>query len=261
MGGGDDLVVLEHGGKDHVDGGEGNDFFYYAAALTADDVTVGGAGYDTVGLFGTYDLVLGAQSLSGVEKLSVYSSGNAAAPNSYRLTTADGNLASGQSMMVVGLSLSASESLTFNGQAETDGSFNIRGGKGADTLTGGLRNDTLFGNLGADILKGGGGMDRFEYNDVAESTAAARDTILDFLGDRINLTGIDADGNAANGDTKFAWVGGAAFSNVAGQLRVTQSQDGGFLVQGDVNGDGAADLVIHVQTLNGHVLGISDFHL
>ncbi|HEY0086305.1 MAG TPA: RTX toxin, partial [Allosphingosinicella sp.] len=94
------------------------------------------------------------------------------------------------------------------------------------------------------------------------STASARDSILDFsAGDRINLTDIDADNNAVNGNGRFAYIGAAGFSHTAGELRVTAAQGGGFLVEGDVNGDGTADLSILVQTLSGHVLAASDFWL
>jgi Ca2+-binding RTX toxin-like protein len=262
MGAGADLIVLEQGGNDQVDGGAGDDFFYYGGAFTAEDITVGGDGADTVGLLGTYDLVLGAQSLSGVEKLAVYSSGNAAAPNSYKITTADANVASGGRLTVIGQSLAANESLIFNGQAESNGSFTLRGGSGSDSFTGGLKNDILRGDAGADTLKGGGGNDQFDYYAAADSTAAARDTILDFsAGDRINLGGIDADGNPANGNGKFAFIGSGAFTGAAGQLRVTQAQGGGFLVEADVNGDKAADLVIQVHTLNNHILGAADIFL
>ena len=261
FGAGNDLIVLDTGGADHVSAGAGSDFLYFGGAFGAGDTAIGGDGFDTVGLLGTYDLALGATALQGIEKLAVYSSGNAAAPNNYALTMHDGNVAAGQRLMVVGLSLSSGESLRFDGQAEKDGSFNIRGGKGADTLTGGLKNDVVFGNLGADQIKGGGGNDWFEYKTAADSTAAARDTILDFsAGDRINLSALDPDNNAANGNGKFAFIGSGAFT-AAGQLRVTQAQGGGFLVEADVNGDGAADLSILVHTLNNHILGANDFSL
>jgi hypothetical protein len=245
-----------------VSGGGGDDFLFWGAAFTNADRADGGLGFDTVGLLGTAALVFDADDLLSIEKLAVYSSGNPAAPNSYALTMHDGNVAAGQKMMVVASSLTSGETLAFNGQAETGGSFNVRGGNGADTITGGLKADQLHGNLGADQLKGGGSDDVFEYRAAAESTAAARDTILDFsAGDRINLVTIDADNNAANGDSKFAFIGAAGFSHTAGELRVTAAQGGGFLVEGDVNGDGTADLSIHVQTLNGHLLTASDFWL
>jgi Ca2+-binding RTX toxin-like protein len=221
-------------------------------------VADGGDGTDTVGLLGNYVLTLAAGSLTGIERLAVYSSGGTGT-NSYSLTTVDANVAAGQQLMVAGLSLLAAESLVFNGQAESDGSFNIRGGRGADSLTGGLGGDQLYGNRGADILKGGGGNDMFEYTAVEDSTLLARDTILDFsAGDRINLIGIDPDGNAANGDGRFVWIGSAAFSQVAGQLRAYQA-DGLWIVEGDADGNGVADLVIGVTVVPGHMLGAADF--
>ncbi|HEX8584296.1 MAG TPA: hypothetical protein VF680_07795 [Allosphingosinicella sp.] len=262
FGTGNDLVVLHDGGRDQVDGGAGSDFLYFGGAFGADDIAIGGDGFDTVGLLGAYDLALGTQSLQSIEKLAVYSSGNAAAPNGYVLAMNDSNVAAGKSLMVVATSLGGGESLHFNGQAETDGSFNIRGGKGADTLVGGLGNDRFHGNLGADTLKGGGGNDFIEYESAAESIASARDTILDFsAGDRISLVNIDADGAAASGNGKFAWIGGSAFTGAAGQLRVSQAVGGGFLVEGDVNGDGTADLSILVHTLGNHILTANDFLL
>ena len=50
------------------------------------------------------------------------------------------------------------------------------------------------------------------------------------------------------GDQKFAFIGGAAFSGVVGQLRYEQA-NGSTHVMGDVNGDGVADFVIQVTGL------------
>jgi cytidylate kinase len=47
-------------------------------------------------------------------------------------------------------------------------------------------------------------------------------------------------------DAAFTFIGSGAFTNVAGQLRV-EMQGANALVQGDVNGDGVADLVIFVE--------------
>jgi Ca2+-binding RTX toxin-like protein len=265
LGDGADLVVLHDGGNDTVSGGGGNDFLYYGATFTSGDSNDGGAGIDTVGLFGRYDgLVFGADDLVSIERLAVYSSGDPAAPNSYSLTTHDANVAAGQELMVFAASLGSNETLNFNGSAESDGRFNIRGGKGADTLTGGAGADTLYGNLGADALRGGAGADVFEYAAAAESTASAADVIYDFArGDRINLIGIDADGNAANGDSRFSWIGGNAFSGQAGELRAYQHAQFGqaWVVEADTDGDGAADFMLYVVAQRGFVLDQGDFWL
>jgi Ca2+-binding RTX toxin-like protein len=194
----------------------------------------------------------------------MYSAGNApgVTPNSYAITTVDANVAAGASLVVIALSLRGVETLSFNGGAETDGRFNVRGGRGNDTITAGAGSDQINGFLGADQLRGGGGNDYFEYYDALHSTAAAMDSILDFTaGDRINLVAIDADGNAGNGNSSFAFIGANAFTNVAGQLRAYQSAGSGWFVEGDVNGDGAADLVISVAVTDLHALGAADFLL
>jgi Ca2+-binding RTX toxin-like protein len=176
----------------------------------------------------------------------------------------DANLAAGGYMMVEGLSLSASETFVFNGSAETNGTYTARGGLANDTITGGGGNDQIYGNYGADVLKGGAGRDLFEYYAAGESTAASTDTILDFTrGDRINLWVMDADGNSANGNNAFSWIGTGAFTHSAGQLRAFQdsADPTKWIVEADVNGDGAADLTIHLYAQPGHILGASDFIL
>ncbi|MBV9900400.1 MAG: calcium-binding protein [Alphaproteobacteria bacterium] len=271
MGDGGDLVVLADrsdyyaaaAGNDDVDGGGGNDFLFFGGSFTNGDKVNGGAGFDTLGLLGTYSVTFDADDLVGIEKLAGYGSGDAAHPNGYAFTTIDANVASGQTLMVIGLSLRAGEHLVFDGSAENDGRFNLRGGWDSDTLTGGHGNDQIYGNLGADMLKGGGGNDSFEYYAVAESTAAARDSILEFSsGDRINLAAIDADGNGANGDTAFTFIGSAAFT-AAGQVRAVEdaANPGHWTVEADLNGDGNADLSIAVTVVDGHAFAYTDFYL
>jgi Ca2+-binding RTX toxin-like protein len=130
----------------------------------------------------------------------------------------------------------------------------LRGNGAANVITGGG---------GADQLTGGGGADIFKYLAAADSTVdlPGRDTIFDFsqlAGDRIDLAGIDADGNAANGDSAFAFIGDGDFTMVAGQLRSVY--DGtNTTVFGDIDGDGNADFAI---TLSGEIsLTGTDFYL
>jgi Ca2+-binding RTX toxin-like protein len=176
----------------------------------------------------------------------------------------DGNVAAGQQLMVYAQSLAAGEAFTFDGSAELDGRFNVRGGRGGDTITGGAGNDVIWGGLGADQLRGGAGKDEFEYRSAEESKASAADVIMDFAkGDKINLYNIDADGNAANGDTAFTWLGSEAFTNQAGQLRVSQhpQYNRAWVVEADIDGDGAADLTLYLVAPLGFVPEQSDFYL
>jgi Ca2+-binding RTX toxin-like protein len=262
MGAGGDLVVLDDGGDDTVQSGGGNDFLYYGDAFTVADSNDGGAGMDTLGLLGNYYMTLGEKSLVNIEKLSVYGSGATEGPGfSYTLTTIDANVGAGKRLMVVGQSLGDNEFLHFNGAAEKDGSFNLRGGKGDDTLIGGAGADLFVGGRGHDDLTGGAGNDVFEYLSLADSTVFDQDRIRDFAkGDKIKLSAIDADANAANGNGAFTFIGEQDFGNVAGQLRATR-WDGGWIVEADVNGDSFTDLSIFVTTAGSHIMSASDFVL
>lgn len=140
---------------------------------------------------------------------------------------------------------------SLNGRAGNDrligagGNDTLSGLDGNDTLDGGAGNDWLFGGAGRDELTGGTGADLFTFLTLADSTpGSARDVITDFSrtqGDRIDLAAIDANGRLS-GDQAFAFIGGGAFTRVAGQLRFA-----GGVVQADVNGDARADFEIIIQ--------------
>ena len=100
----------------------------------------------------------------------------------------------------------------------------------ANRLEGRGGNDVLDGYEGADTLVGGLGADVFTFHNIEKG-----DRIADFShaqGDTIDLTGTNVD---------FTWVGSNAFTGVAGQLRFANG-----VLEGDVNGDGLADLSITV---------------
>jgi hypothetical protein len=87
---------------------------------------------------------------------------------------------------------------------------------------------------------------------------------MDFTkGDKISLTGIDADGDASNGDSKFSWLGSGAFTGVAGQLRVTQHPQfsAAWVVEADTDGDRIADLTIYLVAPAGFMPEKSDFYV
>lgn len=172
-----------------------------------------------------------------------------------------------------------------NGQAGTDtlsgglGNDRLDGGIGADALYGEAGNDTLTGGADGDFLLGGDGNDRliggaakdalngglgadtfaFARGDTAAAAATA-DAITDFSqteGDRIDLSLIDAR-STVSGNQAFTFVGTAAFTRVAGQLRFAQT-GGDTYVQGDTNGDGTADFWIKLNGLTS--LKAADFVL
>ncbi|MGZ8296007.1 MAG: M10 family metallopeptidase C-terminal domain-containing protein, partial [Allosphingosinicella sp.] len=129
---------------------------------------------------------------------------------------------------------------------ETDGNFRLFGGGGNDVLTGGGGADLIFGGLRGDTLTGGAGNDIFRYDSVAESNSVERDGIQDFnSGDLIDLSRIDANTLLA-GNQAFNFIGGAAFSNTAGELRFENISLGGpiWLVQGDTDGNGVSDFEV-----------------
>src|SRR5205085_798948 len=144
------------------------------------------------------------------------------------------------------------ENLLLTGSAAVNGYGNALD----NVITGNGANNSLAGSLGADMLNGGAGTDSYLYTSTADSTSAAMDHILTFTaGEKIDLSGVDASTTAA-GNNAFSFVGTAAFSNTAGELRAYQSGSEWF-VEADTDGDGAANLVISVAS--DHALAAGDF--
>ncbi|WP_294171690.1 calcium-binding protein, partial [uncultured Sphingomonas sp.] len=155
--------------------------------------------------------------------------------------------------------------------AGNGGGNQLYGRDGNDQLLGSGGNDILFGENGSDRLIGGAGQDRayggagsdefiFGAGDLSGASNSSADRVHDFSrdqGDRIRLDGIDAD-IIRGEDQSFAFIGENGFSGTAGELRYQQIS-GNTFVQGDTNGDGAADFWIRLDGL--HTLGSGDFFL
>jgi len=123
------------------------------------------------------------------------------------------------------------------------------GGLGSDTLIGRHGNDWLQGGQGSDWLIGGTGKDFFSWQ-ASDVSRLWRDTIIDFNGLDGDRLGIDAvlDGSDPFANPGWNYIGSEAFTGAAAELRFA----GGHLL-GDVDGDGKADLRIHL-------LGVSTFN-
>ena len=113
--------------------------------------------------------------------------------------------------------------------------------------------------MGRDTLAGGLGVDVFVFSRVTDSgkTVAARDTILDFKHgqDKIDVDAIDAIAGTIKNDA-FKFIGAAGFYSIKGELHAFKINLPGTahdmtIVEGDVNGDGAADFQIALTGLIG----------
>jgi Ca2+-binding RTX toxin-like protein len=256
-----------YGGKgvDTFTGGSGADVFFFVedGRYAPTDHVDGGGGADAMVLRGDYNLTLSADSLVNVETVVFLSGTDARFYASgtdfhYSIATADNTVGAGVTMTFNGGALRGSETLSFDGSAETDGHMRIFGGAANDHIVGGGQSDLIYGGDGADILTGGGGNDEFRFQNISESTLAAPDRITDCTtGDFINLGRIDA--IAGGGDDAFHLVG--AFTGHAGELELVNTAGNAWTVSGDVDGDGHADFQILVTVADGHLLGVSDFVL
>jgi Ca2+-binding RTX toxin-like protein len=134
-----------------------------------------GVGFDTLELNGDFSTLFtfGASTITNIEALNVDGGYD------YNLKTIDATVASGKTLVVSAINL-ATNTFTFDGSAETDGSFSITGGSLDDTLTGGANGDSFIGGLGADTLTGGGGADTFNYAAGNNSNTGTLDKITDF---------------------------------------------------------------------------------
>jgi hypothetical protein len=223
-----DFFWVVQGGDDDLKGLGGNDLFFFGAALTSADKADGGAGTDQIALQGNYPALTFGTGVTSIESLAILPGSDTRFGDpgtnsySYNITTVEENVGPGTQMVVDANRLRPGEDFTFNGSAETDGSFWIYGGRGTDQLTGGSQSDLfLFGTDGSgqlrwgasDTVDGGAGIDQlalrgnytivFGANQIhsIESFAllSALDTRFGALGDRYSYDLTMNNGNLASG--------------------------------------------------------------
>lgn len=233
-GGADHDTLDGSAGADYMEGNDGNDA--YIVDNSGDSVVeLSGEGVDIVYTFlSTYTLV------AEVENLQWNGSGS---------FTGTGNV-------LDNIIWSGGFDDTLSGG---DGNDQLRSSAGNDTLDGGNGDDLLVGSAGADTYTGGAGDDTFNVGYFDSGTGTDADRITDFTSgdDLVDVSSWDADFNTA-GNQAFSWIGGAAFSGTAGELR-TYFDGVDTWVQGDITGDSVADFEIR---FDGNVsLAGSDFVL
>ncbi|TXN21514.1 MULTISPECIES: heparin lyase I family protein [Methylobacterium] len=132
-----------------------------------------------------------------------------------------------------------------------DGNDTLIGGAGNDYLSGGAGDDVLIGGAGADTMYGGAGANRYVFQNVEDAPVTGAMDVVEFWngsasGSKIDVSAIDAN-TLITGRQGFTFVGNAAFSGTAGELRTERSSQAGcLLVTADVNGDRTADMRILV---------------
>ena len=264
-------------GTDRLHGGAGADTMNGEAGndrITIDDlgdIANGGEGIDTVEILvdlgGTYVATGDIEIVSNVSGLSGSFQLNALANTFSGSDAGDDSVFGGDGNDTI-RGRGGADSLS--GEAGTDYLFGdagddfllggdaldlLYGGAGRDFVLGEAGNDILYGEAGDDLLLGGtgrdtmvggAGADLFTYNEDDLLTPGTfeffREGITDFSqaqGDKINLL-FGSDGNAIN------FIGTAAFSGQAFQVRYTQIASSVTVVEVDIDGNGVADLIINV---------------
>ncbi|KRE07128.1 hypothetical protein ASE63_23060 [Bosea sp. Root381] len=237
-GAGNDVLAMG-GGDDIAFGGEGNDLLFGDAG---DDRLFGGAGDDRLEGGTGNDFVVGGAG----NDLFVASAGDG------NDTYYGDDLEGGTGIDTLDMS-AITANITVNLGTGLLGRGNAYSSQtGSDTLWSienvatGSGNDTITASDAVNVMEGGAGNDTFRFT---SGQAADGDTILDFEpGDRLDLSGIDADRGTA-GDQAFTIVSGSEFTASA-QLLVTYEtrEDGEYTVlRGNVDGGPDADFELSLK--------------
>jgi Ca2+-binding RTX toxin-like protein len=199
---GDDLLIGGAGG-DYLSGGPGYDFAGYSASPLGVIVSLAsgwGSGGDATG-----DWLSGIEGLYGSAYHDVLY-GDAADNVFYAGAGADWLYGGGGADGLMG----------------GTGDDRLYGEDGNDQLYGEAGDDTLGGGRGLDVLAGGADADTFVWSFIGDTgaTMSTADIVADFNrgeGDRLDLSGIDADASAA-GNQPFSFIGAAPFSGTPGEI-------------------------------------------
>ncbi|MDP1786092.1 calcium-binding protein [Nitrosomonas sp.] len=198
-GGNNDDSITCGTGTDVIAGSAGDDTLTFAAStgLTTADTVDGGTGIDTISLTGTTAVT--ATNFDNVSNIEVISFTHTT--TNVAITTQDILVAAGATLTLQATTLTTGI-LTFNGSAETNGTFNITGGGAADVITGGAGNDIIDGGAGNNAITAGQGNDTITGGTGNETFTFAAAT---------GLTSSDVV-NGSSGTDTVALTGNTAFT-------------------------------------------------
>jgi Ca2+-binding RTX toxin-like protein len=253
----DELTAIENlTGSDHDDELRGDDADNVLRGQSGDDTLKGGGGADTLwGGWGA-DLLAGgsgADTMYGGHGNDTYfvDSASDVVTESAGQGTLDRVKTSTTYSLAAGSEVEVLETTKPDGLTAID----LVGNCINNTITGNAGTNVIVGGAGLDTMVGGGGADIFVWNSIAEmgSTVGANsDTVgSDFnaaIGDLIALNPIDADGNSANGDSAFTFIGDASNPfTAAGQVSWFNNGPGtDTYVLLNTDGDATAEGVMRV---------------
>ena len=213
-----------HAGN-QVDGRDGDDVMILNGKYTGPDA-----------------LVFSATTVVNVENLILtgsFASFDPQANYAYDITTDDATVAAGKQLVVDASYLNSGEAFTFNGSAETDGSFVIHTGRGTNVVTGGAGNDVF--HMRADFasfddkVNGGAGFDTVILDTGYLSNLA--NSLSIFLRDieHVKLLSVASGASNYNLRTAEAVVAAGATLTVDGSAL---GKDDKFLFDGTTETDG-----------------------
>jgi Ca2+-binding RTX toxin-like protein len=264
-----DGFSFDLGGTDTGQGGGGDDSFDVCGHFDATDQMDGGAGYDSINLTDEGGTYTGANALHLTAAMMVNFEEMQFDPGNYDITTVDANVAAGVQFTV---DAGFADQVSFDGSAETDGSFSFLDSTGNDNFKGGAGDDifdltfggtdSVTGGLGQDTIVAGG-QDTFVYNAVAESQSTTHDIIQNFdvkadvFDLNVAVSGVDAarggEINSATFDSNLGTViADAMGSNHAIVVNATSGDlSGNVYLVVDANGNGFYDTGDYVFDVTG----------